>query len=218
MRFFIDTANVAAIREANDWGVICGVTTNPSIIAKEGRDFKEAITEIAGIVDGPVFGEVISMDGAEMVKEADELLKIHKNIEIKIPMCAEGLKAIKILSARGVKTNCTLIFSAAQALMAARAGASYVSPFVGRLDDIAATGVELIADIAEIFAVHDIDRNIIAASTRSPLHIVQCAKAGADIATVPPNVLKQMIDHPLTTAGLERFMKDWEGLLEKTGK
>jgi len=218
MRFFIDTANVAAIREANDWGVICGVTTNPSIIAKEGRDFKEAITEIAGIVDGPVFGEVISMDGAEMVKEADELLKIHKNIEIKIPMCAEGLKAIKILSARGVKTNCTLIFSAAQALMAARAGASYVSPFVGRLDDIAATGVELIADIAEIFAVHDIDCNIIAASTRSPLHIVQCAKAGADIATVPPNVLKQMIDHPLTTAGLERFMKDWEGLLEKTGK
>ena len=218
MRFFIDTANVAAIREANDWGVICGVTTNPSIIAKEGRDFKEAITEIAGIVDGPVFGEVISMDGAEMVKEADELLKIHKNIEIKIPMCAEGLKAIKVLSARGVKTNCTLIFSAAQALMAARAGASYVSPFVGRLDDIAATGVELIADIAEIFAVHDIDCNIIAASTRSPLHIVQCAKAGADIATVPPNVLKQMIDHPLTTAGLERFMKDWEGLLEKTGK
>lgn len=215
MKLFIDTANIDAIREANDWGVICGVTTNPSIIAKEGRDFTEVITEIAGIVDGVVFGEVISMEHEKMVEEAHELVKINKKIEIKIPMCAEGLKAIKILKKEGIRTNCTLIFSAAQALMAARAGASYVSPFVGRLDDIGATGVDLIADITEIFAVHSIDCEIIAASTRSPLHVIDCAKVGAHIATVPPAVLSQMIGHPLTTAGLEKFMKDWEGLLAK---
>lgn len=215
MKLFIDTANIDSIKEANDYGVICGVTTNPSIIAKEGRDFTEVITEIAGIVDGVVFGEVISMEHKKMVEEAHELVKINKKIEIKIPMCAEGLKAIKILSKEGIRTNCTLIFSAAQALLAARAGASYVSPFVGRLDDIGATGIDLIADIAEIFAVHEIDCEIIAASTRSPLHVIQCAKVGAHIATVPPAVIQQMVGHPLTTAGLEKFMKDWEGLLAK---
>jgi len=219
MKIFIDTANIDAIREVNSWGVLCGVTTNPSIIAKEGRDLTEAITEIAGIVDGPVFGEVISMEAEGMVKEAGELTKLHKNIEIKIPMCAEGLKAISILKGKGIRTNCTLIFSAAQALLAARAGASYVSPFVGRLDDVAAAGVELIEDIAEIFAVHALDScEIIAASIRSPLHAVQCAKAGADIATIPPNVLQQMLHHPLTDRGLEQFEKDWAGLMEKIGK
>lgn len=215
MKLFIDTANIEAIKEANDYGIICGVTTNPSIIAKEGRDFTEVISEIAGIVDGVVFGEVISMEHEKMVEEAHELVKVNKKIEIKIPMCAEGLKAIKILKKEGIRTNCTLIFSAAQALLAARAGASYVSPFVGRLDDIGATGVDLIADIAEIFALHEIDCEIIAASTRSPLHVIDCAKVGAHIATVPPAVIQQMIGHPLTTAGLERFMKDWEGLLAK---
>lgn len=215
MKLFIDTADVAAIKEANEYGVICGVTTNPSIIAKEGRDFTEVITEIAGIVDGVVFGEVISMEHGKMVSEAHELAKISDKLVIKIPMCAEGLKAISILKKEGIRTNCTLIFSAAQALLAARAGASYVSPFVGRLDDIGSTGVELIEDIAEIFAIHEIGCEVIAASTRSPLHVIQCAKAGAHIATLPPAVLRQMIGHPLTDLGLERFMKDWEDLLAR---
>jgi transaldolase len=166
-------------------------------------------------VDGVVFGEVISLEADKMVEEARELVKINKRLEIKVPMCAEGLKAINILHNEGIRTNCTLIFSAAQALLAARAGASYVSPFVGRLDDIAATGIDLIGDIAEIFAIHNIDCEIIAASTRSPLHVVQCAKLGAHIATVPPQVIEQMIGHPLTDIGIARFMKDWEGLLEK---
>lgn len=216
MKLFIDTANIAAIKEANDYGVICGVTTNPSIIAKEGRVFEEVLAEITKIVpDGVVFGEVISLEHEKMVAEALELVKLGKNLEIKIPMCAEGLKAIKILKSKGIRTNCTLIFSAGQALLAARAGASYVSPFVGRLDDIGATGLDLIADIAEIFAVHDIDCEIIAASTRSPLHVIECAKLGAHIATVPPSVINQMISHPLTTSGIERFMQDWEGLQAK---
>lgn len=215
MKLFIDTANIAAVKEANDFGVICGVTTNPSIIAREGRNFIEVITEIAGIVDGVVFGEVISMEREKMVSEAHELAKISDRLVIKIPMCAEGLKAINILKKENIRTNCTLIFSAAQALLAARAGASYVSPFVGRLDDIGSAGVDLIADIAEIFAIHDIDCEIVAASTRSPLHVIQCAKAGAHNATLPPAVLRQMIDHPLTTVGLEQFMKDWEDLLTK---
>lgn len=215
MKLFIDTANIDAIKKANSYGILSGVTTNPSIIAKEGRDFKETITEILSIVDGVVFGEVISLESDKMVEEAMELVKINKRLEIKIPMCAEGLKAINILRQEGVRTNCTLIFSAAQALLAARAGASYVSPFVGRLDDIAATGIDLIADIAEIFAIHNIDCEIIAASTRSPLHVIQCAKLGAHIATVPPNVIEQMIGHPLTDIGIERFMKDWDGLMEK---
>lgn len=215
MKIFIDTANIEAIKEANDYGILSGVTTNPSIIAKEGRVFEEVISEIVSIVDGVVFGEVISMDHKKMVEEAHELIKINKRIEIKIPMCAEGLKAIKILKSEGIRTNCTLIFSAAQALLAARAGASYVSPFVGRLDDIGATGVDLIADIAEIFAVHEIDCEIIAASTRSPLHVIQCAKVGAHIATIPPAVIQQMLHHPLTSSGLDKFMQDWEGLLAK---
>lgn len=212
MKLFLDTANVDYIREANELGIICGVTTNPSLIAKEGRDFKEVVTEITGIVDGPISAEVISMQADGMVAEALELAKIHKNIVIKIPMCAEGLKATSRLSKLGIHTNVTLIFSAAQALFAARAGATYVSPFLGRVDDIAGVGVELIADIAEIFDVHGIETEIIAASVRSPLHIVEAAKAGAHIATIPYNVLMQCINHPLTTNGIERFLKDWESV------
>ena len=210
MKLFIDTANIDEIRAANDLGVICGVTTNPSLIAREGRDFKEVVTEITSIVDGPISAEVISLESSGMVTEARELVKIHKNIIIKIPMCAEGLKAVKILTAEGIRTNVTLIFSAGQALLAARAGASYVSPFLGRLDDIAWEGTELVSEIAEIFNIHGIETEIIAASIRSPLHVVQVAKLGADIATVPYKVIMQMIEHPLTKIGIERFMKDWE--------
>jgi transaldolase len=210
MKLFIDTANIDEIRAANDLGVICGVTTNPSLIAKEGRDFKQVVTEITSIVDGPISAEVISLESTGMVTEARELVKIHKNIVIKIPMCAEGLKAVKILTAEGIKTNVTLIFSATQALLAARAGASYVSPFLGRLDDISFDGTALIADIAEIFNIHGIETEIIAASIRHPMHIIQVAKLGADIATVPYKIIMQMIEHPLTKAGIERFLKDWE--------
>lgn len=215
MKLFIDTANVDEIRKANDLGVICGVTTNPSLIAKEGRDFKEVVQEITTIVDGPISAEVVSMESAGMVKEALELVKIHPNIVIKIPMCEEGLKATKILSSKGIKTNVTLIFSAAQALLAARAGATYVSPFVGRLDDIGQEGVNLIAEIREIFAVHDIPTEIIAASIRNPIHVTSCAAAGADIATVPYKIIMQMIKHPLTDAGIEKFLKDWETVPKK---
>lgn len=210
MKLFIDTANVEEIRAANDLGVICGVTTNPSLIAKEKRDFKEVVKEITSIVDGPISAEVISLKSEEMIKEALELAKIHPNIVIKIPMCKEGLKAVKTLAAKGIHTNVTLIFSAAQALLAARAGATYVSPFLGRLDDIGTVGMELIADIAEIFSIHAIDTEIIAASIRSPIHIIDAAKSGAHIATVPYRILMQCVDHPLTTAGIERFLKDWE--------
>ena len=215
MKLFIDTANVDYIREANDLGVICGVTTNPSLIAKEGRDFKEVVTEITSIVDGPISAEVISMEAKGMVEEALELAKIHPNIVIKIPMCAEGLQATKILHAKGVKTNVTLIFSAVQALLAARAGATYVSPFLGRLDDIGQDGMILIEDIAEIFDLHGIDTEIIAASIRHPIHVLEAAKAGAHIATVPYNILMQMINHPLTKSGIERFLKDWESVPKK---
>ena len=215
MKLFIDTANVDYIREANDLGVICGVTTNPSLIAKEGRDFKEVVTEITSIVDGPISAEVISMEAKGMVEEALGLAKIHPNIVIKIPMCAEGLKATKILHAKGVKTNVTLIFSAVQALLAARAGATYVSPFLGRLDDIGQDGMILIEDIAEIFDLHGIDTEIIAASIRHPIHVLEAAKAGAHIATVPYNILMQMINHPLTKSGIERFLKDWESVPKK---
>ncbi|SCH39702.1 MULTISPECIES: fructose-6-phosphate aldolase [unclassified Romboutsia] len=211
MRFFIDTANVEEIRQANDLGVICGVTTNPSLIVKEGRDFIEVIKEITSIVDGPISAEVISLDHEGMVKEAEKLSQIHRNIVIKIPMTEEGLKAVNILSKKGVKTNVTLIFSAAQALLAARAGATYVSPFVGRLDDIGKDGIELIAEIAEIFDVNAIETEIIVASVRNPIHVLQAAKLGAHIATVPFKVIKQMLLHPLTDKGIAQFMKDWEG-------
>ena len=215
MKLFIDTANVEEIRKANDLGVICGVTTNPSLIAKEGRDFAQTIREIASIVDGPISAEVLTMEQDTMVKEAVELAKIHKNIVIKIPMCAEGLKAVKILTAQGIKTNVTLVFSAGQALLAARAGATYCSPFVGRIDDIGWCGVDLISEIALIYNVHNIKTEIIAASIRTPTHVIECAKAGAHIATVPYKILVQMIDHPLTTASIARFQKDWEGAFKK---
>lgn len=211
MRFFIDTANVEEIRQANELGVICGVTTNPSLIVKEGRDFVEVIKEIASIVDGPISAEVISLKHEGMVKEAEKLCQIHENIVIKIPMTEEGLKAVNILSKKGIKTNVTLIFSAAQALLAARAGATYVSPFVGRLDDIGKDGIELIAEITEIFDVNAIETEIIVASVRNPIHALQAARIGAHIATVPYKVIKQMMLHPLTDKGIETFMKDWEG-------
>ena len=212
MKLFVDTAIVDQIREVNDLGVICGVTTNPSLIAKSGRDFKEVVKEITSIVDGPISAEVISLEAPKMVEEAEDLVKTMdcKNLVIKIPMCAEGLKAVKILTAKGIKTNVTLIFSAAQALLAARAGATYVSPFVGRVDDIGSVGMTLISDIAEIFAIHGIETEIISASIRNPIHVIDSAKAGADIATVPYNVIMQMINHPLTTKGIEQVLKDWE--------
>ena len=211
MRFFIDTANIEEIKEANELGVICGVTTNPSLIAKEGRDFIEVVKEISTIVDGPISAEVISLDHKGMVEEADKLAKIHKNIVIKLPMTLEGLKATKILSQKGIKTNVTLIFSATQALLAARAGATYVSPFVGRLDDIGQDGLSLIEEIVDIFNVNAIETEIIVASVRNPIHVAQAARMGADIATVPYKVITQMTKHPLTEKGIENFLKDWEG-------
>ena len=212
MRFFIDTANIEEIKEANDLGVICGVTTNPSLIAKEGRDFIQVVKEITEIVDGPISAEVISLDHEGMVKEAEKLSQIHKNIVIKLPMTSEGLKATKILSSRGIKTNVTLIFSSTQALLAARAGATYVSPFVGRLDDIGQDGMSLIRDIAEIFDIHGIETEIIAASIRNGMHVTNAALAGSDIATVPYSVIMSMTKHPLTTSGIEKFLEDWEGV------
>ena len=211
MRFFIDTANIEEIKEANELGVICGVTTNPSLIAKEGRDFIEVVKEISTIVDGPISAEVISLDHKGIVEEADKLSKIHKNIVIKLPMTLEGLKATKILSQKGIKTNVTLIFSATQALLAARAGATYVSPFVGRLDDIGQDGLSLIEEIVDIFNVNAIETEIIVASVRNPIHVAQSARMGADIATVPYKVITQMTKHPLTDKGIENFLKDWEG-------
>lgn len=215
MKLFIDTANVDDIRKANDLGVICGVTTNPSLIAKEGKVFEDVIREITTIVDGPISAEVVAPDAEGMVKEARELAKIHKNIVIKIPITEEGLKAVKILSAEGIHTNVTLIFSAAQALLAARAGATYVSPFVGRLDDISDNGMELISDIVAIFEIHNISTEIIAASIRGPQDVTDAAKNGSHIATVPFKVIMQMINHPLTELGIERFMADWNGVFNK---
>lgn len=209
MRFFLDTANVEYIKEINEMGVICGVTTNPSLVAKEGRDFNEVIKEITEIVDGPISGEVVSEDAAGMIKEGREIAKIHKNMIVKIPMTGEGLKAVKVLSSEGIKTNVTLIFSATQALLAANAGATYVSPFLGRVDDISMIGMDLVRDIAEIFGVHGIETEIIAASVRNPIHVIEAAKAGADIATVPYDLVKQMLKHPLTDQGLEKFKADW---------
>ena len=210
MKFFIDTANFDDIKAAYEMGFIAGVTTNPSLIVKEKRDLHEVIQQIADLVEGPVSAEVIATTAPEMVKEAHELIKLGDNVVIKVPMTAEGLKAVSILSKEGIKTNVTLIFSANQALLAARAGATYVSPFVGRVDEISMDGIQLIEDIAEIFMVHNIATEIIAASVRTPMHMTQCAKAGAHIATVPFNVLQQSLKHPLTDAGLARFLADWE--------
>lgn len=215
MKLFIDTANVDDIREANDLGVICGVTTNPSLIAKEGRVFQDVVKEITEIVDGPISAEVISLEADKMVEEAKPLAAMHKNIVIKIPMCAEGLKATKQLTALGIKTNVTLIFSAAQALLAAKAGATYVSPFLGRLDDIGMEGLNLIEEIVDIFDAQAIETEIIAASIRNPIHVTAAARLGCDIATIPMSVIKQMIHHPLTDSGIERFLKDWEGVETK---
>ena len=209
MKLFIDTANVEEIRKANDLGVICGVTTNPSLIAREGRVFKDVVTEITTIVDGPISAEVVSLEHEKMVEEALELAAIHKNIVIKIPMIEEGLKAVKILSAKGIKTNVTLIFSACVALLAAKAGATYVSPFVGRMDDIANDGVTLVADIAEVFNIFGIETEIIAASIRTPMDVLDCAKSGSDIATIPYGILKKMFRHPLTDKGIQQFKDDW---------
>ena len=218
MDFFIDTANVNEIREANDMGIICGVTTNPSLIAKEGRDFTQVIQEIADIVDGPISGEVkaTTITAEEMIAEGREIAKIHSNMVVKIPMTKEGLKAIRVLSAEGIKTNCTLIFSPTQALLAARAGATYVSPFLGRLDDISTAGLKLIEDITCIFSKYDdISTQIICASVRNPMQIVECAKYGADIATVPFKVLMQMMCHPLTDQGIEKFKADYQAVFGK---
>lgn len=214
MRFFIDTAKVEDIKKANDMGVICGVTTNPSLIAKEGRVFEEVIAEIASIVDGPISGEVkaTTVDAEDMIAEGRAIAAIHPNMVVKIPMTVEGLKACKVLSAEGIKTNVTLIFSANQALLAARAGATYVSPFLGRLDDISQRGVDLIRDISDIFAVTDLDTQIIAASVRNPIHVTDCALAGADIATVPYSVIEQMVNHPLTSAGISKFQADYKAV------
>ena len=214
MKFFVDTANVEEIRKANDMGIICGVTTNPSLIAKEGRDFNQVIAEIASIVDGPISGEVkaTTTDAEGMIKEGREIAAIHPNMVVKIPMTVEGLKAVKVLHAEGIKTNVTLIFSAAQALLAARAGATYVSPFLGRLDDISMPGIDLINEITEIFMMHDIQTEIIAASIRNPIHVIDCAKAGADIATVPYKVLEQMTRHPLTDQGIAKFQTDYKAV------
>ena len=210
MKIFLDTANIDDIREANSWGIIDGVTTNPTLIAREGRKFEEVVREICEIVDGPISAEVVSLDAEGMVSEARELAKIHRNIVIKIPMTSEGLKAVKVLSKEGIKTNVTLVFQPSQALLAAKAGATYVSPFVGRLDDISNWGMDLVRTIVEIFRNYDFKTQVIVASVRNPTHVVEAALAGADIATVPFKVLKQLVNHPLTDIGIERFLKDWE--------
>ena len=214
MKLFIDTANIEEIKKANDMGVICGVTTNPSLIAKEGRDFKQVIAEIASIVDGPISGEVkaTTVDAEGMIAEGREIAKIHPNMVVKIPMTIEGLKAVKVLTAEGIKTNVTLVFSANQALLAARAGATYVSPFLGRLDDISTPGIDLIETISEMFSVQGIETEIIAASVRNPIHVTDCTLAGADIATIPYKVIEQMTKHPLTDQGIAKFQADYKAV------
>ena len=214
MRFFVDTANIEEIKKANEMGIICGVTTNPSLIAKEGRDFNQVIKEIASMVDGPISGEVkaTTTDAEKMIEEGRQIAAIHPNMVVKIPMTMEGLKAVKVLTGEGIKTNVTLVFSAAQALLAARAGAAYVSPFLGRLDDISMPGINLIEEITEIFSIHEIETEIIAASIRNPIHVIDCAKAGADIATVPYHVLEQMTKHPLTDQGIKKFKEDYQSV------
>ena len=214
MKLFIDTANIEEIKKANDMGVICGVTTNPSLIAKEGRDFKQVIAEIASIVDGPISGEVkaTTVDAEGMIAEGREIAKIHPNMVVKIPMTIEGLKAVKVLTAEGIKTKVTLVFSANQALLAARAGATYVSPFLGRLDDISTPGIDLIETISEMFSVQGIETEIIAASVRNPIHVTDCALAGADIATIPYKVIEQTTKHPLTDQGIAKFQADYKAV------
>ncbi len=215
MKFFIDTANVNEIREINTWGVLAGVTTNPSLIAKEGRDFVETLKEIIEIVDGPISAEVISTEAEGMIEEGEKLATLSKNIVIKLPMTSEGLKATKHFSSKGIKTNVTLVFSANQALLAARAGATYVSPFLGRLDDIGQDGLLLISDIVDIFNAHGIDTEIIAASIRHPIHVTEAAKLGAHIGTIPYKVFEQLTKHPLTDSGIEKFLADWESAQKK---
>lgn len=210
MKIFIDTANIEEIKMANELGVVCGVTTNPSLIAREGRDLQEVINEICSIVDGPISAEVMSLNGVEMIEEGVKLAEMHKNIVIKIPMCKEGLKAVKELSKRGIRTNVTLIFSPLQALLAARAGASYVSPFLGRLDDMGNPGIDLVKQIVEIFKVHRIETEIISASVRNPMHVLDVALAGSHIATIPYGVIDQMVKHVLTDVGIKKFIDDYE--------
>lgn len=210
MKFFIDTANIDEIREVNSWGILAGVTTNPTLVAKEGRDFRQVIDEITAIVPGPVSAEVVSTDAEGMIREGEEYAAWADNVVIKVPMTAEGLKATRALSDKGIKTNVTLIFSPNQALLASRAGATYVSPFLGRLDDISFDGMQLVSDVVDIFMTHDLDTEIIAASIRHPMHMVEAALVGAHIATAPYKVYEQMLKHPLTDSGLERFLADWQ--------
>ncbi|GAA4720554.1 fructose-6-phosphate aldolase [Brevibacillus fulvus] len=212
MKFLIDTANVEEIRQIHEWGVLAGVTTNPSLVAKEGRDFIETLKEIIDIVDGPISAEVISTDAKGMIEEGEKLASLSKNIVIKIPMTEEGLKAVKHFKKQKIRTNVTLIFNANQALLAARAGATYVSPFVGRLDDIGQDGLRLISEISEIFAVHGIETEIIAASVRHPVHVTEAARRGAEFATIPFKVFKQLLVHPLTESGLQKFLADWASM------
>ncbi|WP_456371896.1 fructose-6-phosphate aldolase [Methanocaldococcus sp.] len=214
MKFFLDTANVKEIKKYAELGLVDGVTTNPTLVSKEGRDFYEVIKEICEIVDGPVSAEVISTDAEGMVKEARELAKISDNIVIKIPMTKDGMKAVKILSNEGIKTNVTLVFSPLQALLAAKAGATYVSPFVGRLDDIGHVGMKLVEDVVKIYKNYNIKTEVIVASVRHPWHVLEAAKIGADIATIPPSVMDKLFNHPLTDIGLERFLKDWDNYLK----
>jgi len=210
VKIFLDTANVEEIREAVSWGVLDGVTTNPSLVAKEGRDFKSLLLEICSVVNGPVSAEVVGTTFEEMLVEGRSLARIHENIVVKIPLIVEGLKAVKLLSGEGIRVNVTLCFSASQALLAAKAGATYVSPFVGRLDDVSHEGMEVVQEIKTIFTQHNIPTKILAASLRHPLHVVTAAKLGADVATLPLKVLEQMVKHPLTDLGLARFLKDWQ--------
>ncbi|NPA62216.1 MAG: fructose-6-phosphate aldolase [Methanococci archaeon] len=214
MKFFLDTANVEDIKKYAELGLVDGVTTNPTLVAKEGRDFYEVVKEICQIVEGPVSAEVISTDAEGMVKEARDLSKIADNIVIKIPMTKDGMKAVKILSSEGIKTNVTLVFSPLQALLAAKAGATYVSPFVGRLDDIGHVGMKLVEDVVKIYKNYNIKTEVIVASVRHPWHVLEAAKIGADIATLPPAVMDKLFNHPLTDIGLERFLKDWEEYLK----
>ncbi len=215
MRIFIDTANVDQIREANSWGILDGVTTNPTLVAKEGRDFRQVIQEICAIVDGPISAEAVSLEAEGMVKEARDLSKIHRNVVVKIPMTAEGLKAVKVLSKEGIRTNVTLVFSPNQALLAAKAGATYVSPFIGRLDDISHTGMDLVRDIVKIFSNYGYKTEVIAASIRHPVHVTEAALAGAHVATIPYDILKKMMKHNLTDEGIQKFLKDWEKVPKK---